>query len=59
MTTDYECIDCPQILSDVKEGERVVTVPSDQSEPLYCPWCGNQTLVEGGVDWESLSNDIE
>jgi len=50
--TEYECLECPQLLEDVERGSRVIEVDEDADEPLFCPWCGNQSLIEGGVDWD-------
>jgi len=47
--TKYECLDCWQMSKDIEKGDRVIHVEDDVDEPLKCPWCGNQTLVEGGV----------
>lgn len=45
-TTIYECIDCPSY-GDVEPGQRLFELPD---VPLFCPYCGHQTLTEWGVD---------
>jgi DNA-directed RNA polymerase subunit RPC12/RpoP len=54
--TAYECIECPQNLDRVSRG-RLLEIDDDQMDPLFCPYCGNQTLIEGGVDWAALEDE--
>lgn len=54
--TAYECLECPQNFSSIPKGE-LIEIDDDLMDPLFCPWCGNQTLIEGGVDWARLEDE--
>lgn len=47
---EYGCIECPQTL----QNKRRILVPDDQSKPLYCPYCVNQTLITAGEELENV-----
>jgi len=40
-------------------GCRRVSVPTEQPEPLFCPYCGNQSLITVGEELRQIEADFE
>lgn len=40
----YGCIECPQSVGN----KRRLSVSPEQPDPIYCPYCGNQSLITDG-----------
>lgn len=50
---EFGCIECPQ---SVQRKSRLA-VPEDQSDPIRCPYCANQTLIPAGDELQAIEDD--
>lgn len=42
---EWFCLDCPQRNPKISADD-VRFATDEGNEPLFCPWCGNQTLIK-------------